>query len=177
MTDNTPDIPLGSWLADLPDERLIRLLELRPDLAQPPPGSIAAVAARAQARQSLKAATDELDFLRLAVIDALLVLQADTAPVPVTKLLTLIGERAPEADVLDALDDLDPEDVVSLMGKMAGLYADLCSGDPSKAQIMALPLRVRQQFFTWLQTEVMSPEAGPGAGRAQVRQLPRAVAG
>jgi Helicase conserved C-terminal domain len=106
MTDNTPDIPLGSWLADLPDERLIRLLELRPDLAQPPPGSIAALAARAQARQSVKAATDELDFLRLAVLDALLVLQADSTPVPTAKLLALIGERAPEAEVLDALDDL-----------------------------------------------------------------------
>ena len=106
MTDNTPDIPLGSWLADLPDERLIRLLELRPDLAQPPPGSIGALAARAQARQSVKAATDELDFLRLAVLDALLVLQADTTPVPTTKLLALIGDRAPEAEVVAALDDL-----------------------------------------------------------------------
>ncbi|SPM30828.1 helicase-associated domain-containing protein [Mycobacterium terramassiliense] len=106
MTDNTPDIPLGSWLADLPDERLIRLLELRPDLAQPPPGSIAALAARAQARQSVKAATDDLDFLRLAVLDALLVLQADSAPVPTAKLLALIGDRAAEADVVSALDDL-----------------------------------------------------------------------
>src|SRR6202045_2708717 len=106
MTAHTPGIPLGSWLADLPDERLIRLLERRPDLAQPPPGSIAALAARAQARQSLKAASDELDFLRLSVIDALLGLQADTASVPVAKLLTLIGERAPAAQVLDALDDL-----------------------------------------------------------------------
>ncbi|MGE2815853.1 helicase-associated domain-containing protein [Mycobacterium heidelbergense] len=106
MTDNTPDIPLGSWLADLSDERLIRLLELRPDLAQPPPGSIAALAARAVARQSVKAATDELDFLRLAVLDALLVLQAETAPVPTAKLLALIGDRAPEADVMGALDDL-----------------------------------------------------------------------
>jgi hypothetical protein len=106
MTDNTPDIPLGSWLADLPDERLIRLLELRPDLAQPPPGNIAALAARAAARQSVKAATDELDFLRLAVLDALLVLHADTAPVPTSKLLALIDERAPEGDVIDALDDL-----------------------------------------------------------------------
>jgi hypothetical protein len=106
MTDNTPHIPLGSWLAELPDERLIRLLELRPDLAQPPPGSLAALAARAQARQSIKAATDELDFLRLAVLDALLVLQADNAPVPTAKLLALIGERAPEAEVSDALDDL-----------------------------------------------------------------------
>jgi Helicase conserved C-terminal domain len=106
MTDNTPDIPLGSWLADLPDERLIRLLELRPDLAQPPPGSVAALAARAQARQSVKAATDELDFLRLAVLDALLVLQADAMPVPTAKLLALVGDRAPEADVVDALGDL-----------------------------------------------------------------------
>jgi hypothetical protein len=106
MTDNTADIPLGSWLADLPDGRLIRLLELRPDLAQPPPGSIAALAARAQARQSVKAATDELDYLRLAVLDALLVLQADTAPVPTAKLLALIGDRASQADALAALDDL-----------------------------------------------------------------------
>ncbi|HUH71742.1 MAG TPA: helicase-associated domain-containing protein [Mycobacterium sp.] len=106
MTDNTPDIPLGSWLANLPDERLIRLLELRPDLAQPPPGSIAALAARAQARQSVKAATDEFDFLRLAVLDALLVLQADATPVPTAKLLALIGDRAPEADAVSALDDL-----------------------------------------------------------------------
>ncbi len=106
MTDNTPDIPLGSWLADLPDDRLIRLLELRPDLAQPPPGSIAALAARAQARQSVKAATDDLDFLRLAVLDALLVLQADSAPVSTAKLLALIGDRVPEADVMGALDDL-----------------------------------------------------------------------
>ncbi|MBS4727472.1 helicase-associated domain-containing protein [Mycobacterium sp. SM1] len=106
MTEHTPDIPLGSWLADLPDQRLVRLLELRPDLAQPAPGSIAALAARAQARQSIRAATDDLDFLRLALLDALLVLHADTAPVPVAKLLALIGRRAPESEVLGALDDL-----------------------------------------------------------------------
>ncbi len=106
MTENTPGIPLGSWLSDLPDERLIRLLELRPDLSQPPPGSIAALAARAQARQSVKAATDELDFLRLGMIDALLVLQADTAAVPVAKLLSLIGDRADQGAVVEALSDL-----------------------------------------------------------------------
>lgn len=86
-------------------------------------------------------------------------------------------DPADPSSVMEALDDLDPEDMVSLMGKMAGLYADLCSGAPSKTEILTLPMRVRQQFFTWLQTEVMSPEAGPGAGKAEVRQLPRAVAG
>jgi len=99
-------VPLGAWLAELPDDRLIHLLELRPDLAQPAPGSIAALAARAVARQSVKAVTDELDFLRLAVIDALLVLQADATGVPVTKLVALIGDRAPRDAVLGALEDL-----------------------------------------------------------------------
>lgn len=106
MTEHTPDIPLGSWLADLPDDRLILLLQQRPDLAQPPPGSIAALAARAQARQSVKAATDDLDFLQLAVLDALLVLHADTAAAPTAKLLSLIGDNAPQADVIAALEDL-----------------------------------------------------------------------
>jgi len=106
MTETTPGVPMGAWLAELDDERLIRLLELRPDLTQPPPGTIAALAARAQARQSVKAATDELDFLRLAVLDALLVLHADTAAVPLTKLLALIGDRAAEDTVTAAVDDL-----------------------------------------------------------------------
>jgi len=129
MTDNTPDIPLGSWLAELSDERLIRLLELRPDLAQPPPGSIAALAARAQARQSIKAGTDDLDFLRLAVLDALLVLQADAEPVPTAKLLALIGDRAPETDVLDAVDDLRERALV--WGEAAlRVAADAATGMP-----------------------------------------------
>jgi hypothetical protein len=106
MTETTPGVPLAAWLAELDDERLIRLLELRPDLTQPPPGSIAALAARAQARQSVKAATDALDFLRLAVLDALLVLHADTAAVPMTKLLALIGDRVSEDTVTSAVDDL-----------------------------------------------------------------------
>jgi len=97
---------LGSWLADLPDERLVRLLDLRPDLAQPAPGSIAALAARASSRQSVKVAADELDFLHLAVLDALLVLHADQAGVTVAELLTMIGGRADAADVEGALDAL-----------------------------------------------------------------------
>ena len=105
-TREKSSVPLGAWLADLPDEQLIRLLELRPDLTHPPPGTIAALAARAQTRQSVKAATDELDFLRLAVLDALLVLHADTAPVSMAKLLALIGDRAGEDAVTAAVDDL-----------------------------------------------------------------------
>jgi Helicase conserved C-terminal domain len=106
MTAHSPGTSFSAWLAELSDDRLVRLLELRPDLTQPPPGSIAALAVRAQARQSVKAATDDLNFIALAILDALLVLHADTTPVPVTKLLALIGDRAPEAVVATALDEL-----------------------------------------------------------------------
>ena len=112
MSENTPRVPLGAWLADLPDEKLVRLLRLRPDLTQPPPGSIAALAARAQARQSVKAAGDALDFLALWVLDALLVLHADTAPVPPSKLTALIGDRAPAAALSAALDALQQRALV-----------------------------------------------------------------
>lgn len=98
--------PLGSWLAGLPDESLIRLLELRPDLAQPAPGSLAALAARAVSRQSVKAAADDLDFLRLALLDGLLTLGADHDFVPVEVLIGLAGKDASRAAVQAALADL-----------------------------------------------------------------------
>lgn len=91
MTEPNPAVPLGAWLAGLSDEQLIRLLELRPDLTSPPPASLAALAARAQSRQSVKAATDDLDYLRLCVLDALLVLHADAAAVPLGRLRDLLG--------------------------------------------------------------------------------------
>lgn len=106
MTQQSPGVPLAAWLADLDDDRLIRLLQLRPDLTQPPPGSIAALAARAQARQSVKAATDDLDYRQLAVLDALLVLHADTAAVPLSKLMELIGQKATEQAITAAVDEL-----------------------------------------------------------------------
>ena len=106
MSESAAVVPLAAWLAESTDEQLVRLLELRPDLTQPPPGSIAALAARAQSRQSVKAATDGLDFLSLAVLDALLVLRADAGGVPVAELLALVGGRADGNAVATALDEL-----------------------------------------------------------------------
>ena len=99
-------LPLGPWLAGLPDESLVRLLEVRPDLAQPAPGSMAALAARAVSRQSIKAAADELNFLHLALLDALLVLGADREAIPVEMLIALVGDRAEPDAVSDALAEL-----------------------------------------------------------------------
>ncbi len=101
-----PALSLGSWLAGLSDEQLVRLLELRPDLAQPTPGSIAALAARANSRQSVKVATDDLDFGRLAVLDALLMLKADTAAVPVAGVRGVIGDELGDGELAAAIDTL-----------------------------------------------------------------------
>lgn len=106
MSANNPGVPLGAWLAESDDERLIRLLRLRPDLTQPPPSTIAALAARAAARQSVKAATDDLDFLHLAVLDALLTLHADTTAVTAAALTDLLGDQADDAAVKVAVEGL-----------------------------------------------------------------------
>jgi hypothetical protein len=75
------------------------------------------------------------------------------------------------ADLFNAVDDLDPEFIIKFHEAMAGLFAQLCSGDPSQKDILALPIRIRVMFYGWLQQEVMSPEAAPGGG-SNVTKLP-----
>jgi hypothetical protein len=79
--------------------------------------------------------------------------------------------------VLAAIDNLDPGAQVEAMTKMAEVYAKLCSDTPTQEEITGLPMRVRTIFFTWLRDEVMSPEAAPGDGNAQVTNLRTARAG
>lgn len=80
-------------------------MELRPDLGQPGRGSMPALAARAISRQSVKVAADDLDFLRLAILDVLMTMGADDTAVPVAEVLTRLG-GAPTEAALAALADL-----------------------------------------------------------------------
>lgn len=73
--------------------------------------------------------------------------------------------------MLQSIDDLDPEVVVDFHANMAGLFSKLCSGEPTKEDILAVPIRIRVMFYAWLQREVMSPEAAPGGG-SNVTKLP-----
>jgi hypothetical protein len=89
-------------------------------------------------------------------------------------------ENADEGDpnaLMDALDQLSGDAVVEMFETMAGMYADLCSGVPSKEQLLQLPLRVRGAFYEWVQNEVINPEAAPAAGMRPVSTLPRAAGG
>ena len=77
--------------------------------------------------------------------------------------------------MLKAIDELEPEKFVEVMTELADMHAKLCSGKPSRAQILAVPIRRRLALFAYLQGEVMSPELVPAGGGQQLTVLPRAA--
>jgi hypothetical protein len=87
-----------------------------------------------------------------------------------------VADGSPDA-ILDALTSLTGDKFVMFMADVAGLFGELCGGKPDQVTLLKLPLRVRVAFYGWVQSEVVSPEAGPGAGTAVVRTLPSAAAG
>jgi hypothetical protein len=89
----------------------------------------------------------------------------------------LMSGTASPAELTDAVGDLDPEVVIEFHAGLAAVVAKLCSDDPSAEDLLKLPIRIRGLFYSWLQQEVMAPEAAPGGGSAQVTTLRRAAAG
>jgi hypothetical protein len=104
----------------------------------------------------------------------------------VKKLYTKAKEDglAPEIDtalapekMLEALSGITGDAYVEFMGNLAEIFAALCSDKPTKANLLALPMRVRVKFYAWVQEEVVSPEAGTGAGTVALRSVPQDRAG
>jgi hypothetical protein len=77
------------------------------------------------------------------------------------------------AQLIAALNDLDPQIVKTVNGEAAEIFAALCSGEPSAETILQVPPRIRNMFYGWLQQEVMSPEAAPGGGAQQASSRQR----
>lgn len=88
-----------------------------------------------------------------------------------------LPDNATPDQMMDALASVTGDAYVKLMAAVAGIFAELCSDKPSKDNLLALPMRVRVKFYGWVQTEVVNPEAGPGAGTVALRSLPSAAAG
>jgi len=91
------------------------------------------------------------------------------------------GEATPE-ELLAALANL-PDDVDfgigDMMKTMSKIFAKLCTNQPTQAQLMKLPLRIRMRFFVWLAGELRPEDFGPAStsparGNGQVLQLPPA---
>ena len=74
-----PPRTLADQLRGWPDERVARLLALRPDLATPPPQDSSQLASRAGVRASVVRAVDRLSRLDLTVLDAAMALGGTTS--------------------------------------------------------------------------------------------------
>jgi hypothetical protein len=134
-------VTLTDWLRAQDDQILADLLRARPDLATPPPADMAVLAARAGSRASVARAAEGLDTFTLAVLDALVLADADHAPVPVNEVVPLIGPGVAPARVREAVGSLvalafawgdDAVSVVPAAREAGGIYpAGL--GQPSEA--------------------------------------------
>jgi hypothetical protein len=88
------------------DETLAALLRLRPDLAVPPPADLSVLATRAGIRASVHRACEDLDTVALAVLEALVVADADEEPAAPEELHRLLGPDVPRAPIGRALTAL-----------------------------------------------------------------------
>ncbi|MBW0092771.1 helicase-associated domain-containing protein [Pseudonocardia sp. KRD-184] len=98
--------PLVDWLRTQDDDTLARLVALRPDLGVPPPADTTVLATRAAVRASVHRTCDELDTVALAVLEALAVADADTAPVSRDGIARLLGPDVPAEALTGALEAL-----------------------------------------------------------------------
>ncbi|WP_326566562.1 helicase-associated domain-containing protein [Amycolatopsis rhabdoformis] len=86
-----PATSLADWLRAVSDDALADLLRTRRDLSTPPPSDTTVLATRAGTPGSVARACEDLDTFTLAVLDALLVAGADTAPAALPAVQELIG--------------------------------------------------------------------------------------
>ncbi|WP_127781999.1 helicase C-terminal domain-containing protein [Rhodococcus sp. X156] len=103
---------LAAWLSRQSDQQLSTLLELRPDLAVPPPADSQVLANRAGLRASVVRAADELTAFELAVLEAMVLAQADAEPVSVADVRELLGSSVPATKVNAALERLRAQALV-----------------------------------------------------------------
>lgn len=96
-----PDFP--AWLAGLSDDALVRLCELRPDVATPPPATLGVLASRLRLPASTARALGGLTWPELLVLATVAALGADSGAVPVDAVSARLGVDDDEPAFASAL--------------------------------------------------------------------------
>lgn len=107
------------------DDRLRRLLEARPDLASPPPRSLAELAERATAAPSVEEAYRRLDRSAQQVVEVLALLPE---PAPLADLVSVLAPATRATDVEGPLERLEALALVSRHGDSVSLNPGLSRG-------------------------------------------------
>lgn len=170
-----PRTSLAEWLRAADDEALAALLRARRDLAAPPPADSAVLATRAGTPGSVARACEELDTFTLAVLEALLLLGADTAPIPLDRATELAG-----ADATPAVDRLrtlalawGPDDALSVVPSArdalgpfpAGLGRELPGLDDAEAKALLAEVTEGERSL------LVTLAGGPPIGRTRDASL------
>ena len=79
-------------------DQLVRLLQLRPDLASPSPGTLFSLGARASNTHSMSKAMAQLNSVALQVLESVVVLSTLTVPLTASTVATSILGPRPEFD-------------------------------------------------------------------------------
>ncbi|MFL0580381.1 helicase-associated domain-containing protein [Dietzia sp. 179-F 9C3 NHS] len=85
------DPDFSAWLAGRSDDALVRLCELRPDVAAPPPTSLEVLSSRLRLPASAVRALGDLDWPALLTLSTVVALGADSGPVPVVAVADRLG--------------------------------------------------------------------------------------
>lgn len=166
-----PATSLAEWLRSASDDTLAALLRARRDLATPPPADAGVVAGRACAPGSIARACEDLDTATLAVLETLLVADADSRPTCRSDVAALV-----RTDVGGALDRLRAKALVwgeddalrvapnarEVLGPFpAGL------GAPAGAQLTADPAAALEGLHEDERALLDTLAAGPPIGRTR----------